>query len=100
MIPISQLFILDGFETDLKTIATLDVNRIASITLLKDAASTALYGSRSANGVVVIETIRPTGGDLTVSYTASGTVTMPDLSGYNMMNAEELLRFQELASER
>lgn len=97
--PNQPLFILDGFESDLKTIANLDVNRIASITLLKDAASTALYGSRSANGVVVIETIRPTGGDLTVSYTATGTVTMPDLNGYNMMNASELLEFQELASE-
>ncbi|RZS69363.1 SusC/RagA family TonB-linked outer membrane protein [Pseudobacter ginsenosidimutans] len=96
--PNRPLFILDGFETNLQSIMSLDINRIASVTLLKDAASTALYGSRSANGVVVVETIRPTSGDLTISYTATGTVTMPDLSGYNMMTAEELLKFQELAS--
>lgn len=96
--PNQPLFILDGFETNLNTIVNLDVNRIASITLLKDAASTALYGSRSANGVVVVETIRPTAGDLRVSYNATVNMSMPDLSSYNMMNAEELLRYQELTS--
>ncbi|MBO9635196.1 MAG: TonB-dependent receptor plug domain-containing protein, partial [Chitinophagaceae bacterium] len=96
--PNQPLFVLDGFETDLNTVMNLDVNRIANITLLKDAASTALYGSRSANGVVVIQTIRPASGDLRITYSATGTLVMPDLSGYNMMNASELLQFQELAS--
>ncbi|QEC42419.1 SusC/RagA family TonB-linked outer membrane protein [Pseudobacter ginsenosidimutans] len=96
--PNQPLFVLDGFETDLLTVMNLDVNRIASITLLKDAASTALYGSRSANGVVVIQTIRPAPGDLRITYSATGTLVMPDLSGYNMMDARELLKFQELAS--
>lgn len=96
--PNQPLFILDGFETDMATIVNLDVNRIANITLLKDAASTALYGSRSANGVVVVETIRPAPGGLLISYTATANVTLPDLSGYNMMNSRELLTFQELAS--
>ncbi|WP_140938062.1 SusC/RagA family TonB-linked outer membrane protein [Sphingobacterium lumbrici] len=96
--PNQPLFILDGFETTLATIVGLDVNRIASLTLLKDAASTALYGSRSANGVVVVETIRPTPGDLRVSYNATSTIAMPDLTSYNMMNAAELLKFQELTS--
>lgn len=97
--PNQPLFVLDGFETDLNTIVNLDINRIASITLLKDAASTALYGSRSANGVVVIQTLRPVPGKLMVSYVGTGTLTMPDLSGYNMMDAAELLKFQELASQ-
>lgn len=96
--PNQPLFILDGFETDLATIVNLDINRIESITLLKDAASTALYGSRSANGVVVIQTLRPIPGKLTVSYNATATLTLPDISGYNMMDASELLKFQELAS--
>ncbi|RFS18760.1 SusC/RagA family TonB-linked outer membrane protein [Chitinophaga silvatica] len=97
--PNQPLFILDGFEASLNTIVNLDINRIASITLLKDAASTALYGSRSANGVVVIQTLRPAPGKLMVSYSGTGTLTMPDLSGYNMMSAQELLKFQELASQ-
>lgn len=96
--PNQPLFILDGFETSLTTIVNLDVNRIASVTLLKDAASTALYGSRSANGVVVVETIRPTPGEMRVSYGASANFSMPDLNGYNMMDAKELLKFQELTS--
>lgn len=96
--PNQPLFIVDGFESSLQTVLDLDVNMVASVTLLKDAASTALYGSRSANGVVVVETIRPKAGDLRVSYTAAATLAMADLSGYNMMNAEQLLRFQELSS--
>ena len=96
--PNQPLFILDGFETTLATIINLDVNRVASITLLKDAASTALYGSRSANGVVVVETVRPAAGDLQISYSATSTLSIPDLSGYNLMNGPELLKFQELAS--
>ena len=54
--PNQPLFILDGFETTLQAIYDLDMNRVASITILKDAASTALYGAKAANGVVVVET--------------------------------------------
>src|SRR5690606_7732220 len=49
--PNQPLFILNGMETTFQQIIDLDINRVASITLLKDAASTALYGSRAANGV-------------------------------------------------
>jgi len=52
--PNQPLFILDGFETTLETVMNLNMNRVASVTLLKDAASTAIYGSKAANGVVVI----------------------------------------------
>lgn len=60
--PNQPLFILDGFESSLEAIYNLDINRIASMTLLKDAASTAIYGSKAANGVVVVETIKPKAG--------------------------------------
>src|SRR5690606_15360393 len=66
--PNLPLFILDGFETELQRIIDLDIYLIKSITLLKDAASKAVYGSRAANGVVVIETIRPPVGKLQVTY--------------------------------
>ena len=42
-----------------KKIFDLDPNRVLSITILKDAAATAIYGSRAANGVVVVETKTP-----------------------------------------
>ncbi|UNY98517.1 SusC/RagA family TonB-linked outer membrane protein [Zhouia spongiae] len=95
--PNSPLFVLDGFETDLRTIVDLDMNRIASITILKDAASTALYGSKAANGVVVVETKKPTAGEIRVSYTGDFSVDIPDLSDYNLMNAEEKLEFERLS---
>ncbi|MBV7529172.1 SusC/RagA family TonB-linked outer membrane protein [Chitinophaga sp. sic0106] len=95
--PNQPLFMLDGFEASLRQIVDLDINRIASITVLKDAASTAIYGSRAANGVVVVETIRTGAGKVTLSYTHDLSVDAPDLTSYNMMNAREKLEFEKLA---
>lgn len=92
--PNQPLFILDGFESTLQSIYDLDMNRVASITILKDAASTALYGSKAANGVVVVETKRPVPGKLRMSYNSDLTFEMPDLSSYNLMNAAEKLEFE------
>ena len=82
-------FIMDGFEISVTKLYDYDPNRIESITILKDAAATALYGSRAANGVVVITTVTPQVGKLNVSYNFVADVTMPDLSDYNLMNARE-----------
>ena len=95
--PNQPLFILDGFETDLETVTDLNMNRVASVTILKDAASTAIYGSKAANGVVVIETIKPEKGRLRLSYKGDFSVTAADLTDYNLMNASEKLQFEELA---
>lgn len=90
-------FIMDGFEISVQKLYDMDMNRIESITILKDAAATALYGSRAANGVVVITTVAPKPGRLNVSYSVTGEVTMPDLRDYNLMNAEEKLETERLA---
>lgn len=95
--PNQPLFILDGFEVAMQVINDLNMERVASITILKDAASTAIYGSRAANGVVVIETKRPEAGALSVTYTGDFSVAMPALADYNLMNASEKLRFEKLA---
>lgn len=95
--PNQPLFILDGFESTLSAINDLDINRIASITILKDAASTAIYGSKAANGVVVVETVKPESGKLQVNYSGNLNLSMPDLTSYNMMNAAEKLEFERLA---
>ena len=89
--PNAPLFILDGFEVSLQRINDLDINRIAGVTILKDASATAIYGSRAANGVVVVETIRPKEGKLRVTYTGSVVSEIPDLKGYDLLNAEEKL---------
>lgn len=95
--PNQPLFILDGFESTLRVIVDLDMNRVESITLLKDAASTAIYGARAANGVVVIETKKPKAGAMELYYSGDFRTEMPDLRDYNMMNAEEKLEFEKLS---
>ena len=97
--PNQPLFILDGFESSLEAIYNLDINRIASMTLLKDAASTAIYGSKAANGVVVVETIKPKAGKLRISYNGSLDISIPDLNGYNLMDAKEKLAFEKMAGK-
>ena len=69
--PNMPLFVLDGFETTLQKIVDLDPERVASITILKDASATAIYGSRAANGVVVFETKKPLPGALNVTYSTN-----------------------------
>lgn len=91
------IFMLDGFEVNVRKIYDLDMNRIKSVTLLKDASASAIYGSRAANGVVVIETRTPQSGKLQVSYSLNGKFELPDLSSYNLMNAAEALAFQKAA---
>ena len=95
--PNAPLFVLDGFETSLQKIMDLDMDRVESLTILKDASAKAIYGSKAANGVVVIETKAPEGGRLQFSYKGDFSVTMADLSDYNLMNAREKLQFETLA---
>lgn len=92
--PNQPLFILDGFETTLEKVFDLDMNRVESVTLLKDAAAKAIYGSKAGNGVVVIQTIRPLPGELRVSYSGDYGIEAPDLTGYNLMDAEEKLAYE------
>ncbi|MBO4959141.1 SusC/RagA family TonB-linked outer membrane protein [Butyricimonas virosa] len=94
--PNQPLFILDGFESTLATISDLSVDRVASITILKDAAATAIYGAKAANGVVVVETKAPEAGQLRLNYTGNLNFTFADLSDYNLMNAEEKLEYELL----
>lgn len=95
--PNQPLFILDGFETTIETIMNLNMNRVASVTVLKDAASTAIYGSKASNGVVVIETKAPARGRLQLSYKGDFGLSLADLSDYNLMNSREKLQFEVLA---
>ncbi|MBC9930053.1 SusC/RagA family TonB-linked outer membrane protein [Chitinophaga qingshengii] len=97
--PNSPLFILDGVEVGAERVYDLDMNRIESLTILKDASATALYGSRGANGVIVIRTIRPQAGEIRVSLNANYMVSVPDLRDYNLMNAAEKLQFEKLAGK-
>ncbi|TCC97799.1 SusC/RagA family TonB-linked outer membrane protein [Pedobacter hiemivivus] len=93
--PNQPLFILDGFEASLERIFDLDMNRVESITILKDAASKAIYGSKAANGVVVIETKKVASTKPLVTYNSSVDLELPDLRSYNLTNS-----LQKLEAER
>lgn len=95
--PNMPTFILDGFEVSAQKIFDMDPNRILSITLLKDAAATAIYGSRAANGVVVVESKVPEIGKLQLNYKGDFTFKTADLSGYDLLNAPEKLEYEVLA---
>lgn len=82
------LWIIDGFPGDINMINTSDIE---SVEILKDASATAIYGSRGANGVVIVTTRRAKQGDLHVEYNGSAgvqtlTKTLEMLSGDEYMH--------------
>ena len=95
--PNQPLFILDGFESTLQAISDLNMDRVESISILKDASATAIYGSKAANGVIVVETVKPKAGRLRLSYNGSLQIGWADLSDFNMMNAAEKLEYELLS---
>lgn len=90
----TPLIILDGFEIPLSRMVDMNDEDISSITLLKDGSATAIYGSRGANGVVVIESKRPQAGKLRLSYRGGLNMEIPDLSDYHVLNAREKLQLE------
>ena len=90
-------FILDGAEVTLTDIFDMDMNDVESVTVLKDAAASSLYGSRAANGVIVIKTKSMQAGRLKVSYSGYAKLSTPDLSFYDLLNGEEKLEYERLA---
>lgn len=97
--PNAPLYIMDGIEVSATDVYDMDMNRVESFSILKDASATSLYGSRGANGVIVITTKRPQPGEIRVTLNATYNISAPDLSSYNLMNAAEKLEYERLAGE-
>lgn len=97
--PNAPLYVLDGVEVTAQKVYDLDMNRVEEMTILKDATATALYGSRGANGVILITTIRPKSGQIRVTANANFNVSIPDLRDYNLMNSIEKLTYEKLAGK-
>lgn len=91
------LFILDGFEIPLVRFMDMDETQIESITILKDANATALYGSKGSNGVVLITSKRIEQGKLRFTYKGTLSFEVPDLTSYNLMNSSEKLQYEKVA---
>ncbi|BDC98547.1 SusC/RagA family TonB-linked outer membrane protein [Persicobacter psychrovividus] len=78
------LIVVDGFPIP-DDLSAVDMNDVASIEVLKDAASAAIYGSRGANGVILITTKTGKKGKMKVSFTSNMSVKTPAL-GYDLDN--------------
>lgn len=96
----TPLFIVDDFEVDEEDIPqNMDV--VENITVLKDAAATAIWGSRAANGVVVISTKKGKDKDFKISYSNSFKVSSkPDFNDLNRVNSEQLISYQTEAYDK
>ena len=68
------LVLVDGIETNIDQV---DMNSVESVSVLKDAASASIYGSRASNGVILITTKRGKEGKVTVSYSGYATMQRP-----------------------
>ncbi len=89
--------ILDGTEITMQELYDLDMNEIDQINVLKDASATALYGSKAANGVIVITRKPVKESTLRVAYSFTGNVQVPKLDDYQVLNAWEKLEYERLA---
>ncbi len=93
------LYVVDGFPIT-GSIGAMNPDEIEDISILKDASSTSLYGSRAANGVVLITTKKGKGAGMTVSFNAfTGTQNVPMKGRLDMMNAEEFAQFKKESYE-
>ncbi|MBR5892064.1 MAG: SusC/RagA family TonB-linked outer membrane protein [Bacteroidaceae bacterium] len=89
--------ILDGSEITMQDLYDLDINEVEKITVLKDASATALYGSKAANGVIVITRKPILESKLRVQYNFTGNLQFPMLDDYDVLNAAEKLEYERLA---
>lgn len=92
----APLVIMDGFEISLERLMDFNDEEIESISILKDASATAIYGSRGANGVIVLTTKAPQAGQLKLFVSGGINLEMPDLSSYDLLNAKEKLELERM----
>lgn len=89
------LYVVDGIPVEAGVFQALNPNDFASIDVLRDAATAALYGSRGSAGVIVVTTKRGTGGKMKVTYSGQmGIKSKPDFA-FRPMTTAELLKAQE-----
>lgn len=94
----TPLIVIDGVITDYTSInGIVSSSDIADITVLKDAASTAIYGSRAATGVIVVTTKKGIKDKMTVSLNVRMGISLPSFGGLKYMNSQELLQYGEMS---
>lgn len=86
----SPLYVVDGIPFD-GNLASINPNDIESLTVLKDASAAALYGSRGANGVVMITTKRGSDGNAVVNFKATVGLQSRSIKRYDMVSQDEFV---------
>ena len=90
------LYVVDGVPLSQVAFQSLNPNDFETITVLKDASATSLYGSRGGTGVIVITTKRGRQGTTNIQYRAQfGFTKRPDATNFDMMNSREILEYEE-----
>ena len=93
------LYVVDGFPIT-GDISNINPDEIESVSVLKDAAATSLYGSRAANGVVIITTVHAKSGQNNISANAYyGYQTVPEKGRPQMMSGTEFAQFKKESYE-
>jgi TonB-linked SusC/RagA family outer membrane protein len=93
------LYVVDGIPLNFGSIASVNPNDIETIDILKDASATAIYGSRGANGVILITTKKGKTGSINLDYV--GTVTVEDIQDrMELMNSAQYVEFRRDAWRR
>jgi TonB-linked SusC/RagA family outer membrane protein len=91
------IYIMDGIQISASDFAALNPNDVESISVLRDASSTAIYGASGANGVIVINTRNGQAGETRVDYNVQWGFSNFTRDKFDMMNSTEKLVFEERA---
>lgn len=93
------LYVVDGVPIEGGAFASLNANDFETVSVLKDASSTAIYGSRASNGVILITTKRGKEGKTNVNVRHQTGFSVKTQEKFEMMNAAEKLWFEEVAQK-
>ena len=95
----APIYIVDGIQITSGDFAALNANDFASVSVLKDASATAPFGSRGANGVILITTKKGNYNQQTsLTYKAQYGISQVGDAPFEMMNSKEILEFQRLVN--
>ncbi len=90
----TPLYVIDGIPQGSSGFSALNPSDIESMTILKDASATSIYGSRGSNGVVLITTRQGKTGETTVDATAEFGLSYKTQDKFNMMNTQQKLEYE------
>ncbi len=98
---IEPLFVIDGVPQNSDNFRSINPNDIESVTVLKDAGATAIYGNRGANGVIIVKTKRGSfESAMSIKYVGSTGFTVLQKDRYDILGSQDLLRLERAKNDR